>query len=183
MGLNHPEHTEKEYKTEMTLARLGDAKGLTHVQKQTWIDTYPNESIGLTVEDVQKETETFDTPERLESWEETIRSLGDNKQVWVARENGIIVGYCVAEKTPEVHEIRSLYLLPTHHGRGIGKALLDAAIAWLGNERNINVFAFSHNKKGIAFYEKCGFHESGKTGSMQINGKTIPDKEFVKKMH
>jgi GNAT superfamily N-acetyltransferase len=55
---------------------------------------------------------------------------------WVAESAGEIVAFCYADKTDA--SIWALFVQPGHEGRGLGKALLARAVAWLfeaGHER------------------------------------------------
>lgn len=55
---------------------------------------------------------------------------------WVAEDAGEIVAFCYADKTNA--SIWALFVGPGHEGRGLGKALLAQAVAWLfetGHER------------------------------------------------
>jgi GNAT superfamily N-acetyltransferase len=180
MDLDAARGQEEEPQLEVGYARAGDGMGIAEVQKQGWLVTYPDPSIGLTREDI--ETIPFGSPEKLAKWEKSIEDQGEGKRIWVAREEGKIIGFSVAEKTPDVHELRAIYVLPTHHGKNVGRALMDTAMTWLGNEREIVVWLFTHNKRATAFYRKYGFSESGKVATLEVNGKQIPDFEMVKKM-
>ena len=97
------------------------------------------------------------------------------------REHQKVIGYAVAERTPEKHELRAIYVLSSHHGKNVGKALMDAALEWLGPERDVLVWVFSHNARAINFYKKHGFTETGKQSTLNVNGKDIPDLEMIRK--
>jgi RimJ/RimL family protein N-acetyltransferase len=49
-------------------------------------------------------------------------------------------------------------------GRGVGTALLDAAIEWARDRRlhKLSLGVFPHNAAGLALYRKCGFVEEGR---------------------
>jgi ribosomal protein S18 acetylase RimI-like enzyme len=98
----------------------------------------------------------------------------------VARSGKRIVGFSVGVKEDE-NELKAIYVLPEYHGRGVGKLLIEPAMKWLGNEKDVVVWVFSHNNQAIRFYEKHGFVKSGKTSTWPVNGKPIPDLEMVKK--
>ena len=160
-------------------AKPGDAPGIVAVQKEGWMMTYPDPAVGITVEDIA--AVDFDSPKKLASWEDTIKNHGESKHMLVARQGLTIIGFCVGEKKDAMNEIRAIYVLQKFHGKNISKALMDAALAWLGTEKDICVLVFAHNKRAIEFYRKCGFVESGKTGLHPINGKPIPNVEMVRK--
>jgi [ribosomal protein S18]-alanine N-acetyltransferase len=49
-------------------------------------------------------------------------------------------------------------------GRGVGSALLQAAIAWAREHglHKLSLEVFAHNTSAIALYRKCGFVEEGR---------------------
>ena len=49
-------------------------------------------------------------------------------------------------------------------GRGVGSALLEAAIEWARNEglHKLSLGVFAHNARAIALYRKFGFVEEGR---------------------
>ena len=50
-----------------------------------------------------------------------------------------------------------------HRRRGIGRALLDAAVDWARQEgvRKLELHVFPHNEPAIALYESFGFRREG----------------------
>lgn len=48
---------------------------------------------------------------------------------WVAECDGEIVAFCYADRMAS--SIWALFVLPGHEGRGLGKSLLERAVAWL----------------------------------------------------
>ena len=54
-------------------------------------------------------------------------------------------------------------LAATHRRRGIGRALLDAAVAWARESgiRKLELHVFPHNEPAIALYEAFGFEREG----------------------
>jgi ribosomal protein S18 acetylase RimI-like enzyme len=57
--------------------------------------------------------------------------------------------------------ISRLYVAPGRQRQGIGKRLLDAAIARHPNCDTIRLVVEAENAKGIAFYEREGFSTVG----------------------
>lgn len=72
-------------------------------------------------------------------------------QTWVTEIDGHVVGFISIIGD----EIGGLFLDPRHHGRGLGRALLDKAIAEKGP---LKVEVFKENTIGRRFYDACGFH-------------------------
>lgn len=177
---NSPAAMENEPQIEVDIAKPGDSKGIAAVQKAGWLAAYPDESVGLTTEDI--EAKDFDSEEQLQKWETAIEEAGDSKKLWVARQNGRVIGFSVAWKDDDKNELKAIYVLPEFHGKSIGKPLMNAAIEWLGNKKDIVVWVFTHNERAINFYRKQGFVESGNTSTWAVNGKNIPDMEMIKKV-
>jgi ribosomal protein S18 acetylase RimI-like enzyme len=62
-------------------------------------------------------------------------------------------------------EISTLYVQPLHHGKGIGKRLLNAAIQYARDEnaKSIWLTTNAENTPAIAFYLSQGFEQVGET--------------------
>jgi ribosomal protein S18 acetylase RimI-like enzyme len=57
-----------------------------------------------------------------------------------------------------------LYVLPDHQGKGVGKALLDAAIEALPEgTTELLLDVLIANEKAIRFYQSNGFGQTGRT--------------------
>ncbi|QDU89459.1 putative N-acetyltransferase YjaB [Pirellulimonas nuda] len=79
-----------------------------------------------------------------------------NAETWVAEIDGAAVGFVALIG----NEIGGLFLLPSHHGKGIGRALVDKAREVRGT---LEVEVFSRNSIGRRFYANCGFEEIGES--------------------
>ena len=71
-------------------------------------------------------------------------------------------------------DIVALYLAPEARGRGIGKALLDAA---KGESARLALWTFVANEGARAFYAREGFVEDRRTGGE--NDEKLPDVRLV----
>lgn len=76
-----------------------------------------------------------------------------NAETWVLEENEIPVGFIALVGT----EIGGLFLEPSFHGRGFGKALTDHAVTIHGP---LCVEVFEKNAIGRRFYDRYGFVEA-----------------------
>jgi RimJ/RimL family protein N-acetyltransferase len=56
-----------------------------------------------------------------------------------------------------------LMVAAPHRRRGVGSALLDAAVTWARETgvRKLELHVFPHNEAAIALYEKYGFRREG----------------------
>lgn len=78
-----------------------------------------------------------------------------NAETWVLVENEVPIGFIALIGD----EIGGLFLEPSAHGRGFGKAMVDYAVDIRGPLR---VEVFQKNAIGRRFYERYGFVEVGK---------------------
>jgi RimJ/RimL family protein N-acetyltransferase len=90
-----------------------------------------------------------------------------NAAVFVADDEGVIVGRLsiARDQHPASRHVADLGLMvaQSHRRRGIGTALLQAAVDW-GQEtgvRKLELHVFPWNEAAIALYEKFGFEREG----------------------
>jgi ribosomal protein S18 acetylase RimI-like enzyme len=93
------------------------------------------------------------------NWE---RWIDDPRQLFlVAVDGDEVVGNIGVRPHEEYGYMLGMMVDRTRRSQGIGRALLDAAIAW-GRERSLNalhLLVFPHNERAIALYRACGFVE------------------------
>lgn len=75
-----------------------------------------------------------------------------NAETWVAESDGDVVGFVALIGS----EIGGLFLQPSYHDKGIGRALVDKAHEVRGD---LEVEVFSRNSIGRRFYASYGFVE------------------------
>ncbi|NDV97921.1 GNAT family N-acetyltransferase [Salipiger sp. PrR002] len=77
-------------------------------------------------------------------------------------------------------EIATLYVQPRHHGRGIGRALLQAGLRMARDQGAASVWLTtnSENAPAIAFYHRMGLQHIGET-HFRIDGEAYPNHVFV----
>jgi ribosomal protein S18 acetylase RimI-like enzyme len=87
----------------------------------------------------------------------------------MAEENGEALGYCTSgesrdpDASPEMGEVRTLFVAPSAWRRGAGSALMAAALDDL-RERGYSeatVWSFADNERANRFYERHGFTRDG----------------------
>jgi putative acetyltransferase len=71
-------------------------------------------------------------------------------ETWVAEAEGHVVGFISLLG----HQVGGLFLAPAWHGRRIGKALMDTAVAERGT---LELDVFAANVIGRRFYDRYGF--------------------------
>ena len=99
--------------------------------------------------------------------------------VLVAEEDGALVGFVqigdnrIAETgVPGDQEIRRLYVLVDWQGRGIGSALMTAALAHrrIAGDSTVFLTVWEDNAQAQAFYRRHGFAVVGSCALMLANG-------------
>ena len=73
-----------------------------------------------------------------------------NAETWVVEEDNVVVGFIALLG----NEVGGLFLQPTHHGKKLGKLMVDKAQELHGD---LVVEVFEKNAVGRAFYDKYGF--------------------------
>ena len=91
----------------------------------------------------------------------------------VVESGGSLIGYAQVRRLdaptdvtgPDPVQLRRLYVDAQHHGRGLGKQLMDAAYSAareLGG-RTLWLTVWERNQRAMAFYDRCGFRIVGAT--------------------
>ncbi len=142
----------------VSLASPEDALAIVKIQAEVWLQTYPNEALGITKEDIL--AKNLANPLRAERWRKTIESTDKGYRVWVAKDGGDVIGYCLAKRGEQENYVDALYLLAEYQGKGVAQQLMAEAFAWLGSAKPIGLGVVTYNARAIAFYRKLGFRES-----------------------
>lgn len=82
---------------------------------------------------------------------------------------------------PRWGEVAALYLLPTHMGRGLGRALLDGAVEALHQDglTSIHLWVLENNLAARRFYSRNGFRPSGRVNTIEIGGKALRELQYI----
>ncbi len=103
------------------------------------------------------------TPRRREAW---CRAADDEAHgAWfLAEESGALVGYLAVLRGGAEHADFAMAVAAEHRGRGVGGALLDAAVAWCRATglSKISCQAWPHNGAAVALYRSRGFLIEGR---------------------
>lgn len=69
-----------------------------------------------------------------------------------------LAGYVIATRhAPGDLELDWLMVDPAFHGSGVAAGLMQAGVAWLGQDQPMWLNVIAYNARAIAFYEKFGF--------------------------
>ncbi len=167
---------------EISDAQPKDANQLYTVQRESWLETYPNAEAEITRQDIVDNFINKDV--RLKKWKMWLESVGQDSHIWKIINSERIIGFCTAAKGKEVNYLRAIYLLPGYQNQGYGSKLINKAFEWLGDEKNIIVELASYNEKAINFYKKFGFKYSkvvtDLTNGILPSGKAIPQIQMIR---
>lgn len=86
--------------------------------------------------------------------------LRDGGAIWLARENGTIVGCCaLIAKGDGNYELSKMAVTANARGKGLGRRLLEAAVKGFTDTRGRLLFLETNTalKSAIALYESAGF--------------------------
>jgi molybdopterin-guanine dinucleotide biosynthesis protein A/N-acetylglutamate synthase-like GNAT family acetyltransferase len=87
---------------------------------------------------------------------------GVYESLWVAERDGLVVGSVALRRLgPAEMELKRMYLLPQERGRGLGRQLLETALAWAGAHGIATVRLDTTDRMETArrLYEAYGFVE------------------------
>jgi len=142
-------------------ATLDDLEGYRTVQAQGWLDTYPNEAAGVSLEWVKSRAEGWLTPEALESSRERVTPILDDpvhQPLYVAKLDDRIIGMVHATNLEETGQhLDALYVDKNYHGQGIAQQLVDQVFTHFDLSQPVILGVVSYNQRAIRFYEKNGF--------------------------
>lgn len=106
--------------------------------------------------------------------------------IWIAVQEGCIVGVSTyGPARDELYagwgEVISIYLLPKHYRKGIGKQLLSASmqsLQELGYDK-VCLWVLADNHPSRQFYEACGFRPNGDQVEVTIGGKPLQELRYI----
>jgi ribosomal protein S18 acetylase RimI-like enzyme len=92
-----------------------------------------------------------------EDYEKVIREC----RVTVAESSGTIAGAIVLAVTEEGFLLQNVAVAPTHHGKGLGRTLLEFAETEARREGFDSIHLYTHEKmtENLALYAKIGYVE------------------------
>lgn len=117
------------------------------------------------------------------SWQETYRGLIDDnyldhvmtlekcetiarcwpQNLWVAKDGERVVGFVGCGRNDvDCGEVHSIYVLREYQGQGVGRALMEMALAQLCDCRHIMLWVLRGNERLFAFIRAPAFFSTGK---------------------
>lgn len=142
--------------------RAEDVRGMQEVFYRAWRATYPNETVGITVDDIDERFKDRFSEDRLQKRTESFTNPPEG-EVWiVARTEGSVVGIISTLQKPDRNQIKVLYVHPDYWHKGIGTKLWNAAREALNLSQDTYVELADYNLQARRFYEKLGFRDTGR---------------------
>ena len=108
--------------------------------------------------------------------ERVLAAIETRGRGWVAEHDGEMVGFSMADL--EDGSIWALFLLPEWEGRGLGRALLDRAVAWLEGQGCARVWlSTGPGTRAEGFYARLGWERVGMTegGEVRFERQLTPE--------
>jgi len=157
-----------------------DAEGITNVLYKSWLNTYPNTELGITVEDIEESYKEAFTEEKIRNQQQRIANIPKNQKRLVAKYGDLIVGVATIVKNEDCNQLRTIYILPEFQGKGIGKMLWNEAKKFCDPTKDTVVQVATFTQDAIEFYKKLGFVDNGKrsVGEKMRNGAVITEMEM-----
>jgi len=168
-----------------------DAEGISRVNVETWLATYPDDELGITAELLRLHLEGPAGEKAAERVARFRRGIAASSAArassgcFVALAGGEVVGYTFPHVIGDGrHRVGALYVLPAFHGRGIGHLLLARNLAWHGAGQDVYLHVAAYNERAIRFYERHGFVLTGGEGHddvAAIGDVRIPEIEMLRR--
>ncbi len=160
-----------------------DARGITNVLYKAWLVTYPNEEAGVTREDVEESYRDKFTDDFLKKSMERIAKSPPTEKRLVAKDGDLVVGAATMIRNENNNQLRTIYILPEYHRKGIGMMLWQEAKKFCDPSKDTIVQVAAYNTQAINFYKKIGFVDTGKRWTDEKwrmkSGGVIPEMELV----
>jgi ribosomal protein S18 acetylase RimI-like enzyme len=162
-------------------ARADDIQGIKDVYMTTFLATFSNEELGITMDDVRDGLSKVASVESIERAIIRSETNPNERLMLVAKDNERVVGICECKKDNVKGYIPSLFILPSFQKMGIGKKLMNECFLFLKDMPEIYLTVESYNDNARQFYKKLGFRETGKTFSKHLvkSGAYVPEVEML----
>jgi ribosomal protein S18 acetylase RimI-like enzyme len=166
----------------ITDASPDDVMDIISIQRQSWLDTYPNDAAGVSRDWVQARVDGWTDLGRLARRIGKIEQAQDDPDLLyrVAKDDGgKIVGLSIAIRDGDAQVIGTIHVKKSYYGTGLAQRLMDEIIAWSDKARPLELEVASYNERAKAFYRKYGFKEV--EGSDALYGDIIPVVTMIRK--
>jgi GNAT superfamily N-acetyltransferase len=123
---------------------------------------------------------------RASWWRGELTAMAKPTACWVVERSGRVVGFASIGAArgdsggPGVGELFAIYLEPEAWSQGLGRALMDRAVAGLrsGGFRTAILWVLADNVRGRRFYERAGWQPDGETMGWETHGSTLEEVRY-----
>lgn len=163
-----------------------DFEGVQEVFYQAWRTTYPNQELGITVDDVDALYDRVMSPEGRTAFITMLMNAPENRIYLVAKDGGKAVGVSGAAIYDDMNQLHSIYVLLEYQRQGIGHMFWEKLQEFFDPDKDIVVHLATYNTQAFNFYTQLGFVDTSKRFTeerhrMPISGVLIPEMEMVLK--
>ncbi len=160
-------------------ARPDDAAGIATAHVRSWQSAYRG-IVPVAVLD------SLSIDRRASWWRGELTEMAPPTACWVVERSGRVVGFASIgaargdSASPGVAELFAIYLEPEAWSQGLGRALMDQAVAGLrgGGFREAILWVLADNARGRRFYELAGWRPDGATMDWETSGATLPEVRY-----
>lgn len=158
-----------------------DAAAIAAVQVRSWQWAYRGQ-----LPDAYLERLPETLPQREAGWRQAIA----HSYVWVAEQDGVVVGFVSAgpsrdaDAAPNIGEVYAIYLEEKVVGSGVGRALLDVAVESLRAQgfNQATLWVLATNSRARRFYEKAGWQPDGATKTDERPGCLLHEVRYRRRL-
>lgn len=142
------------------VATVSDAAEIARVHVDSWREAYE----GVVSADYLA---SIDVDARAQMWRERLASGSRNLSIWVAEEDGAILGFaCLGPSRDEdadrsTLEIYAIYLEPSAWGRGVARELMRTVLGAVPVGAVVTLWVLDANERARHFYRRNGFQPDG----------------------
>lgn len=115
---------------------------------------------------------------RIYAPESLAGEMAAGHRFWLAQ-GETACGFCSAYRQADTLWLKKLYVLPALQGRGLGQALIDAAVAGFAGAREMRLLVNRDNAKAQAYYVRRGFAFAGEA-AVDMGGYAVNDFVYAK---
>ncbi|MFE7429725.1 MULTISPECIES: GNAT family N-acetyltransferase [unclassified Streptomyces] len=139
-----------------------DAASLGPLLLKIWLQTYPNEAVGIDETWIRQHRGASATAEGIAQWREFIGAAKQRPDLLfcrVVRCKAEIVGFLCGRRD-EVVTLGPMYLLNEAQGQGVGGRMMSEFLTW-AESSPIRLWVTEYNERAVRFYERYGFKATG----------------------
>lgn len=91
-------------------AETGDARDIQQIFYESWLDTYPNDELGITEDDIKEKYRQKISKDGIQKRIEMISNLPKNQLLLVAKYDDKVVGVCKSEIGTKINQLSAIYI-------------------------------------------------------------------------